>query len=355
MSESDGPKLRSEPSDAPWFDGRVQALLCSLTSAFDALRTEYGELPRQTTEIVLTTDLATTVRQLDSRVVGVEEISDFSVHRIGGQVAGKTMFRDTAHENVIIVLDAELFRSDDPSARVGEIMVVAHELAHALIGQVRAAGGPPMPACFKPWETSRWLARYAMEEYLADVLAEIVLGSSGTATEPDGTTRPLTSTDYRSCRSHFISAAQSSFHATLLAIHEYRTGDRDLESMWLEVQSATSQILIALAHAQAEADGSGDERAPATEPAADSVAPLHVLWSKVHGVLGTTPILAEPAQFARAEQRVLDDAGGMIVDYWRDLGLEFTPMDEGFHIAVAHPMEVWPRAPLRSDPTTRAP
>ena len=192
--------IRSEPPEAPWLDERLKGLLTGLVGAFEQLRRCCGTLGPARIEIILAEDVAVAVRALDSLVMGVEDLADYAVERIGGNVAGKTMFRDEEHADAVIVLGAAVFRLMDPVAQVGQIMIASHELAHALIGQVRATGGKPMSPSFLPWETSRWLARYAFEEYLADALAESVVRVSGTATDPDGSTRPLSSTDFLSTR-----------------------------------------------------------------------------------------------------------------------------------------------------------
>lgn len=161
-------------------------------------------MPPQALEIVIAEDVAAAVQSMADEVVGVESLHDFSLERVGGIVAGKTMFRDAGHEDAVVVLDAAVFRSDSAPSRVGEIQIAAHELAHALIGQLRAAGGEPMEPTFLPWEVSRWLARYVIEEHLADVVAEVGLGLCGTVALDDGSTRQLSSVDFGECADSFF-------------------------------------------------------------------------------------------------------------------------------------------------------
>ena len=112
--------------------------------------------------------------------------------------------------------------------------------------------------------------------------------------------------------------------------------------MWLAVQSRMSEILITLAHAQAEADQATELLEPVTASIAENALPLHRLWEAMHELAASQSVLAEPADFVLREQEALDLAGAAIVRCWADLGLVFTPNGDGFRIAVAHPMNAWP-------------
>lgn len=309
-----------------------------MITAFATLRQQTGMRP-QALEIVIAEDVAAVVQSMAGEVVGVEALQDFSLERIGGIVTGKTMFRDAAHEDAIVVLDAAVFRSDAAISRVGEIQITAHEFAHALIGQLRAAGGEPMEPTFLPWEVSRWLARYAIEEHLADSVAEVVLGLSGTVTLDDGSTRPLAAIDFGECGESFLSAVEETFATVMSTIHAYRLGRVDLEAMWLTVQTRTSEMLISLAHAQAERDHLTDvQREYVTDRLA---APLDRAWRAICDCLDI-PLFDGPEDFVRVEQEAIDHAGTAIVEFWRRLGLTFRPEGAGFYISVASPGEAWP-------------
>jgi hypothetical protein len=292
----------------------------------------------QAVDIVIAEDVAAAVRSMDSEVVSVEALKDFSLERVGGVVAGKTMFRDAAHEVAVVVLDAALFRSDAAAARIGEIQVTAHELAHALIGQLRAAQGQPMERTFLPWEVSRWLARYAIEEHVADSVAEVVLGLSGTLKLDGGSERPLTTTDFGESAEAFLAAVDEAFANVVSTIHEYRLGRVDLEGMWLTVQTRTSEMLISLAHAQAERDDRTEtHRDYVTEGLA---APLDRVWRAICECLDI-PLFDGPEEFVRREQEAIDRGGSAIIEFWRHLGLTFRPQGDGFYISVASPDEAW--------------
>jgi hypothetical protein len=101
--------LRSEPPGATWLDDESTSFVRGLVIAFDALRTRCGLSPAKL-EVIIAEDLAAVVRGFQGQVVGVEALDDYAVERIGGIVAGKTMHRDAAHEDCIVVLDAQLFQ-----------------------------------------------------------------------------------------------------------------------------------------------------------------------------------------------------------------------------------------------------
>jgi len=327
------PLLRSVPPDAEWFGERITELLAGLTTAF-ASTGELAGLSPQSVEIVVAEDVAAAVKSLATEVIGVESLQDFSLERVGGTVTGKTMFRDVAHEFPVVVLDAAVFRDESAICRVGEIQITAHELAHAFIGQLRAAGGEPMDPTSLPWEVSRWIARYVIEEYIADSIAESVLGRCGTVTQADGTTRPLACVDFAECAPYFVSAAQETLDNIAETIHDYRLGLIDLETMWLAVQPRTSQMLIALAHAQAEHDHVSGHPGPyATDGAA---APLDRAWRDVCACF-SVPLFEGAERFVQAEQAALDRAGKAVLGLWRELGLTFRPEGAAFYISVAPP------------------
>lgn len=329
--------LRTDPPGVTWLDAEHAGLLRRLVVVFDALRTRCGLGPC-TIEIVLSDDLGSAVRGLQGQLVGVEALDDYSVERIGGVVAGKTMYRDAAHEDCIVVLDAGLFRSAFPAARATAAQVSAHEFAHGLVGQLRAAGGPPMPSTCLPWETCRWLARYGFEEYLADTIAEVFLGTYGTVTLPDGSSRPLTGSDSTSCREEFVVAAAQTLDAIATTIHDYRIGRIDLERMWSGVQADTSSLLVALAHAQSEHDHAIDD---GHSVAASSGAPMASMWEAVRQSF-CLDIFDGAEQFVVSEQEAIRRGGEAIVEFWRAVGLTFTPHGDAFFISVAAPEDAWP-------------
>lgn len=333
--------VRSDPPNAVWLDDRMVNLATLLGGVLSQLRAESTDVGPGTREIVLAEDLTTAIRRLHGQVQGVEGLQEFDTSRLGGVVIGKTMFRNDDYSDAVIVMDAALFRSHDDIARIGEVFILGHELAHALIGQVRRANGNPrMEPSFLPWETSRWLTRYALEEYKADRLAQIMLSVMGTVTV-DGETRPFRSTDFKLGRDEWVEAATSSVTTIAETIHAYRLGQIDLIALWQTVEPLASSLLITLAHAQAEADELDDEASIVTEPVATAVPPLHRLWSSFTELGRGWKILQDSASFHLEEVAVLDKGREALLTFWKEMGLTFRPHGDGHYITVAQPHRAW--------------
>lgn len=327
----------------PQVDSRVESSLSMLAAAFDGLRELYDLPQAELLEFVIAKHLSEAVRDEAGRTVGVEDLSRYELERLGGVVVGKTMFRDDAHRHIVIVLDAAIFETIEPSARALELYLVSHELAHGLIGQLRSAGRPAMAPTNLPWKASHWLARYALEEYLADSLAEIVLRQLGHVTDAAGEAHPLSIRVVFPRSPAFVDAALVQLTQTGDRIHQYRL-DGQLESMWGDVQAATSRILITLAHAQAEVDEpTGRPAAPVTSVRVREFGPLHDCWDAMHQLFASFPLLCTRKRFAELEPQVLEEAGSLVLQLWRELGLTFRPEADSFHIAVAAPHRAWPR------------
>ena len=333
------------PADAPWAGERIEALLTLLSGTFDHLR-RLAELPAaQAIEFVVTEDLAADVRSHVGRVVGVEDLSDYGVERVGGTVVGKTFFRDDAHRDIVIILAAEIFQAAGPQAEALAVNLASHELAHGLVGQMRSANGTPMAPSYMPWEIAPWLARYAFEEYLVDMIAEVVLRQFGHVTDADGSERPLSMQHVWPRSLEFTESACRAVERIVDRIHTYRL-DGDLEPMWQDVYSTTSQVLITLAHAQAEldapsADVPGED---ATATLGDDLGPFHECWAEMHRLFAAFPLIATPERFAELEPELLRGCGALIMELWAKIGLTFRPEGDAFHITVAGPFDAWPLA-----------
>jgi hypothetical protein len=333
--------VRSDPPDAVWLDDRMVNLATLLGGVLSHLRTEHTDVGPGVREIVLAEDLTAAIRSLHGVVHGVEGLQEFSTSRLGGVVIGKTMFRDEHFSDAVIVMDSAVFRSPDDLSRIGEIFVLGHELAHALIGQVRRADdNPRMAAAFLPWETSRWFVRYALEEYKADRLAQVMLAVMGTVTV-DGETRPFRSTDFKSGLHEWVDAAARSVTTVGESIDAYRLHQVDLTAMWRTVELLASEVLITLAHAQAEADELAGDPPIVTEAVAAEVPPLHRLWSSLTELGRSWKVLQDAASFHAEEATVLDTGRDALLTFWEEMGLTFRPEADGYYITVAAPELVW--------------
>jgi hypothetical protein len=334
--------LRSVPPNAPWLDDRVGNLVSTIVQFMSLARTELTDIDPGVREIVLAEDFTAAVRALEGGVHIDGTLQDFDAERLGGLVVGKTLFRNEDHSEAVITMDARLFQADDNLALVGQIFLLGHELAHALFGQLRRANGYRMAPAFLPWDTSRWCTRYVLEEYKADRVAQIVLRQFGTATSAEGDTRHLRSTDYREGRDEWVHAAEVATVAIAEAIHRYRIGQMELGAMWESaVQRMTSDMLIALAHAQAEADEIEGSSEVVTEPISAVAPPLHRLWSTFTDIARDFRILQPADDFHVEEQAALDAGRDALIEFWDEMGLTFSPHGETFYISVAPPNLAW--------------
>lgn len=334
--------LRSAPPDAPWLDGRISDLVSTVVQFVSLARSELTDIGPGVREIVLAEDFTAAVRALEGGVHIDGTLHDFGPKRLGGLVVGKTLFRNEDHSHAVITMDAGLFQPDDNLAVVGQIFLLGHELAHALFGQLRRANGYRMAPAFLPWETSRWFTRYALEEYKADMIAQIMLRQFGSVSTTGGGTRELRSTDYREGRDEWVQAAAVTTVAIAEAIHDYRIGQMELGAMWESaVQPMTSDMLIALAHAQAEADEIADCDEIVTEPVAATVPPLHRLWRTFTEIARGFRILRPADDFHIEEQAALDAGRDALIAFWNEMGLTFSPHGETFCISVAAPHLGW--------------
>lgn len=340
-------KIRSDPTDFAVPD-EVRERLQWLGEAIVSLQHIAGVDSPANVEIIVAADIAATIQSLDGHVHTVEDLTSYALERVAGTVAAKTLYRDQGKSAAVVVLGGDLFTIADPQspAVLLQQFVAGHELAHVLIDRTRACGGPPMEATSLPWEASRWLARYSIEEYHADRVAEVLLGTFASVSK-DGEDDPLpaSQSDVGSDEQGWVTSATDAVNDIAEGIHRYRlVGNSILETMWIESQTKTSQVLIALAHAQAVADFARDgSRATVTTPVRAECEPLHRLWSIIHEEAQKLSVAeGDPAAFYHDEQLVLDTCGDAIVAFWTDIGLSFTPHNDSYYIHVAHPQDCWP-------------
>ena len=329
-----------DPPDGAWMESHTLKMLHWLGAVVDGFR-ERSELPRAAVELIVSDDAAAAIRTLHGSVVGVEDLGNFTMERVGGVVAAKTMFRNDDHSEAVVILDSTIFKSPAADAWVTQAHVVAHELAHTYIGQLRSAGGAHLAPSYLPSEVAQWLVRFALEEYLADRLAALTLSSLGSVTLPDGTSRPVRSADVGPVAGEFLSAAGQALCEVADLISRYRNTGHDLAGMWRSTYTATEQILIALAHAESEREESVENPSSLLADL-DDVTPLRTAWAELYEIFIRVPLLCPPAEFGAAEAASLAAGARVVLQLWEELGLTFSDADEGFRIHVAHPSSSWP-------------
>ncbi len=332
-------RIQLHPDGSEQLPEALVATLETLAMAFDGVRSDQGVAPLTSLEIVVSDDLAGAVREFDSAVIGDESKENFHTDRVGGVVVGKTMYRDEEHRQPVLVMSRGSIDVSTPINHAHTTFLVAHELAHTLIGQMRHEAGVRTPPAEVPWETCKWLARYAFEEYRADSIADVILGATASVTEEDGGSRPMTVRDAHFGANEFGELAATALRRIVGRIHEYRVSGKELSEMWLDVQTTTGEILIALAHGQAAHDGPRNAADPITSES--DFGPMHSCWKTLHELFHSEPIVPAVDEFADQERALVEAAGTAILEFWKGIGLTFRDDSDPFYIEVAPPALCW--------------
>lgn len=333
--------IRTHPDPLACLEPELERVITVLSSAFEALVEAAGLEPLIAVDVVISSDFDSAVRSYADTAATDEALGRFHSNRLGGVVRGKTLPRDAGYRNPVVILDASAVHTSTQEAFAESISIVAHEFVHVLVGQARARFGTTLERSGLPRVAAQWITRYALDEYLADVIADRVLSQFGTVTASEGETLPLSSRTVAPYSEIFVDAASSGLDALIDTIHSYRLGHLDIDELWASVQTTTSDILIALAHAQAELDpltSDGDAH-PVTGTA--RFGPLHTCWAELHKLFRSVSPLAA-AEFGETEKEILSSGSESIVEFWNQIGLIFTLFADTFHIAVAHPHRTWP-------------
>lgn len=295
---------------------------------FSVVRTEFCPgLSSGSAELTITSNLVESVRSQAGNVVGFEDLAVFGLDRVGGKVVGKTLFRDSDRRESVILLDASLFRGAEEPLPDLQMSCLAHEAAHALIGQLRAAGGGPPAFNERATEVCWHIACFAFEEYQADRLASLAV----TTLDHDGASPGAAAIVGNS----EMTAIAEAFETMVDKVDVYRVGGCSLEQMWTLVQSHTSQVLNALSHAQANRDAAEELSSVAAE--LDPGHLLRIMWDPLVPKIRSLPGLGSPPEFVAAEREVLGSASSALLAMWEGLGLTFEQTNDEMWINVAPP------------------
>jgi hypothetical protein len=150
------------------------------------------------THIVLAEDFMTEVASTDREIAlqhGGSTGPPFTVERLGGLVAGKTLAHHDNHLDATVLIASGMIAWDDQAGFATGISLLAHELAHLCIGRARWASGALEGVLFPSTtgtEYARSIARTSSEEYRATVLANIVFGVVVSVSVNGGEARRMT-------------------------------------------------------------------------------------------------------------------------------------------------------------------
>lgn len=310
-------------------------------------------LPRMT-ELVITTDFEATVRAHLKDAKGSPDEAAFEADRSGGsRVAAKTMAKDRAYDDVVIVMDSTRWPDESTgSSRAYIASLIGHEVAHTVLERIAYASevtkGVRYPS-YTPGEISRSLSRIINHEYRADRLADLVT-SAVFSTERDGVRVPLHTWDLSA--ESYRSMLRDTFFETYAegpgAVQDYRCHKIDLQAMFHKVTALTESTLVNFIHARALADAAVYE-ASAGVPLLDDPEIAKLPFVRLYladtippllEAIRSAPLLVSPTDWAALDDRVVAAGEMAIREIWRRLGLTFDEMvgPEGYRINVAAPL-----------------
>ncbi|MEV5769127.1 hypothetical protein AB0L34_31855 [Micromonospora sp. NPDC052213] len=293
----------------------IQPVHTAIMSVAEDLR-----IPPFETTVVMSGDMTASVNRRTKD-------KSFSPERVGGQVAGKTMPIDpTNFSQVDLVMDMGMMNPVPEGTQLGMfIYLLAHELGHAVIGRQRTTSGDtPAARRVEPSGMAGLYGLEAIDEWRCDQLADIVLGGIATV-NVDGNQSAVRyglmlpsdwTADLRNVVDEVVYPAWPDL------VWSYRIHDIDLEQMWEQLQTQTSQVLIFLAHNEARALSAG-RPSPLTQLAGHRGVDLYLgpAWSEIMKEAETQPILASQDEFQRNQDDLLIVCRSAITKMWTTLGV----------------------------------
>lgn len=321
--------LRIEVRSATLTEEATANLDADARSAFALLEElrERAGIPESKIVLMLADDFAATVR--DNMRIQSDE-GEFSPERIGGMVAAKNLPQSDDYSSVIIVFDANHWRVEsDPQglARVQQILLLAHEMSHVMLNRARhcsgALDGVTFPS-FTGFEVARSLTRILVDEYRADMIADLYIRQLASA-EIDGEMHRVGVWDVfgQDYVEGAITSVGQAHPVWPDVVQNYREWGSDLSTMWAQVIGNMEQTLTSLFHAQAAADGADgplliDEEPMRSLPACRLyLQPVRALFE----VLTQQPILPSLDETKELDARIVEVGQGALIDVWRRLGL----------------------------------
>jgi hypothetical protein len=292
---------------------------------YNHLRRNTG-IPGTAITAILADDFAGEVNQHSPAFV----TEPFDPVRVGGEAAAKNLQQSDDASSVVIVFAARHWCAEvDGIGRLSNLYVTAHELAHPMLTRAShvsgAMDGVELPS-ITPHEGARSGARIMAGEYRADILAEAILGSMGTA-EVGGVTRGSNTwlfrgETYLAGLGDVLGAAHPSWPDT---VDRYRDHEISLDEMWPSIARSLDQTLTMLIHGQAAADAAetGIDLLRVPEIAALPAVRLYladVLDDFITSLRATPAVL--PLKDAKAAEDAYTQVGAeMHLEIWKRLGI----------------------------------
>jgi hypothetical protein len=271
-------------------------------------------------------------------LIGSEAGTTFTADRMGGTVAAKTLDDPDQLGRRLILLNGELLvGSTDARTLADQVFLVGHELTHVVQTEVRQRSGVMLGIPI-PSETSqqriRSMVRTAVDEYRADLVALLILGSTVSVTGDTGEGRPANVADTWAL-SHLVGAEDAilALHRTAPdLVYRYRIHALTLGELLHQLTSMTDQFLTLLAHYQGTCDSLGieDPWALGKIPSAPATS-LYVrpTWDPIAACARAQPLLPSVEELATTEPDLLEIGEQAVTDLWSTLGVSIEVLADG--------------------------
>jgi len=297
-------------------------------------------------ELILTDDFLHTVR-----TVGKDET--YSGRRTVGQAVGICIPKDETYTQATLIFDAlswawklaETSPKNTLGAQMVQVHLIAHELAHSLLGRIRSLGGVPKidrEAIATTSQLTHNITQTLVDEYRADRFADLVVRS--VMQQVVGIECALGSWDtvgaiYLPSLIETLGEAYPRWPDTVQRYREHKMG---LEAMFQEVATSVKDSLLILMHTQALADAAGQEELLEGESVSELRAVrLYLLrpWVVFMKVVRQAPIIPSVDAVGTDDTTLAIAGEKALREIWSALGLTLEDYpDAGYAIWVKEPL-----------------
>jgi hypothetical protein len=302
-------------------------------------------------------DMSVHLRLTDEFVAEIEsqrnpELPSFTTKRVGGDTVARARQAEVVGEPYAILIDASAFASGDAWALSFVPQVLAHELAHCLLGQCRLVYGVPTgySECpSNPVQVLGYTSLTVCDEYVADRLGEILLPPVAVDVEHEGSVVPAT--DRVVIGTTRLTSVLDELDAVVYPrlpklVVEYRQTGEGLNGLVDELTRSLQEVLVMYAHYKAAVRALPEAEPISTEIHKVSNHPgtgllLDPFWHAVAPRLEHRCRVSPLVDFAEQDQLCLTAAIRGLELAWAALGIEFELLpDDAVFVHVSDPVEV---------------
>lgn len=324
------PLVFDAPSDTPVVE-EIEAVAAGFSDAFDGVALSLG-IEIGSTRLILATDFEAEVNATNQEIAhqnSQHRPPHFSTERLGGIVAGKTLAHDLSYRDASILVASTLIKWEERTAFAMGVGLLAHELAHVLVGRARWASGALVGVEFPSItgaECARSIARVASEEYRVTLLANIALGNVVSIQIDNAATRPVTVHDVMGdgYTDQLAKVVGETVHPGWpSSVDKYRNHHMTLEQLSAKIISETEQVFTILGHAEAHALA-GNQLRPLDAIGDQCGTDLYLrpAWDQLlTPVQATSPVPSTLEDVLSLEQAIASEGEIAIRSMWSKIGL----------------------------------